>query len=185
MPKSASPDRPAARQRLRRLATIVAFAMAAFTSLPGLAQVQPEFESLSGAELSALDAVFALPRPVPVGTSLAAGSTPLPAIDAELSVEAYPLEPMEGPDAPDLGSEDDRPSRDYASFGEDVTAIKWELAAVAGYYTAINAHKLFKDLSGRHFRRRAGLANPQTMSAWTSWLTPIPPMSSANFYTAG
>jgi hypothetical protein len=35
--------------------------------------------------------------------------------------------------------------RSYASFGEDVKAIKWELAAVAGYYTAINAPKLFKD----------------------------------------
>lgn len=37
------------------------------------------------------------------------------------------------------------PSRTYASFGEDVKAIKWELAAVAGYYTAINAPKLLKD----------------------------------------
>ena len=38
-----------------------------------------------------------------------------------------------------------RPRRDYASFGEDVKAIKWEFAAVAGYYTATNAPKLFKD----------------------------------------
>lgn len=37
------------------------------------------------------------------------------------------------------------PSRSYASFGEDVRAIKWEFAAVAGYYTAINAPKLLKD----------------------------------------
>jgi hypothetical protein len=37
------------------------------------------------------------------------------------------------------------PSRTYASFGEDVKAIKWELASVAGYYTAINAPKLLKD----------------------------------------
>jgi len=35
--------------------------------------------------------------------------------------------------------------RTYASFGEDVEAIKWEFAAVAGYYTAINAPKLFND----------------------------------------
>lgn len=35
--------------------------------------------------------------------------------------------------------------RPYASFGEDVKAIKWEAAAVAGYYTAINAQKLFND----------------------------------------
>lgn len=35
--------------------------------------------------------------------------------------------------------------RTYASFGEDVKAIKWEFAAVAGYYTAINAPKLLKD----------------------------------------
>lgn len=37
------------------------------------------------------------------------------------------------------------PPRSYASFGEDVKAIKWEFAAVAGYYTAINAPKLLKD----------------------------------------
>ena len=41
----------------------------------------------------------------------------------------------------------DIPPRSYASFGEDVKAIKWELAAVAGYYTAINAPKLLKDPS--------------------------------------
>lgn len=35
--------------------------------------------------------------------------------------------------------------RAYASFGEDVKAIKWEFAAIAGYYTAINAPKLLKD----------------------------------------
>ena len=35
--------------------------------------------------------------------------------------------------------------RDYASFGEDLDAIKWETLAVYGYYTAINAPKLFKD----------------------------------------
>ncbi|MEY3635199.1 MAG: hypothetical protein RLZZ61_1609 [Pseudomonadota bacterium] len=39
----------------------------------------------------------------------------------------------------------DTPPRAYASFGEDVKAIKWEFAAVAGYYTAINAPKLLKD----------------------------------------
>ncbi|MBD2842785.1 DUF2279 domain-containing protein [Erythrobacter sp. KMU-140] len=38
-----------------------------------------------------------------------------------------------------------RPRRPYASFGEDVAAIKWELAAVGGYYFAINAPKLFDD----------------------------------------
>lgn len=36
-------------------------------------------------------------------------------------------------------------SRGYASFGEDLNAIKWETLAVYGYYTAINAPKLFKD----------------------------------------
>lgn len=35
--------------------------------------------------------------------------------------------------------------RAEASFGEDVKAIQWEFAAVAGYYTAINAQKLFKN----------------------------------------
>lgn len=35
--------------------------------------------------------------------------------------------------------------RDYASFGEDVKAIKWEALAVFGYYTAINSPKLFRN----------------------------------------
>ncbi|MBV7265044.1 DUF2279 domain-containing protein [Erythrobacter ani] len=35
--------------------------------------------------------------------------------------------------------------RPYASFGEDVATIKWELAAVAAYYAAINVPKLFDD----------------------------------------
>ena len=37
------------------------------------------------------------------------------------------------------------PARDHASFGKDVAAIKWEVAGIYGYYTAINASKLFRD----------------------------------------
>lgn len=44
-----------------------------------------------------------------------------------------------------LSLAEDAPGRDYASFGEDVKAIKWELAAVFGYYTATNGPKLFKN----------------------------------------
>ena len=39
----------------------------------------------------------------------------------------------------------DEPVRDYASFGEDVKAIKWEVAGLFGYYTAINASKIFRE----------------------------------------
>lgn len=45
----------------------------------------------------------------------------------------------------DLAPDSPLPARTYASFGEDVKAIKWEAAAVFGYYTAINAPKLFQN----------------------------------------
>lgn len=54
-------------------------------------------------------------------------------------------------DQPKLKEDEDyrfnsnNPPRSYVSFSEDVKAIKWEFAAVAGYYTAINAPKLLKD----------------------------------------
>lgn len=41
--------------------------------------------------------------------------------------------------------------KDYRSFGRQVGAIKWEMAAVLAYYTAINGTKLFEDPTAPHF----------------------------------
>lgn len=79
---------------------------------------------------------------------------PLPHIGAPASAWAPAADPLSSgpitagdgqPGAePPLVTEPEQ-GRSYASFGEDVKAIRWEFAAVAGYYTAINAPKLFKD----------------------------------------
>lgn len=69
------------------------------------------------------------------------------------------------------------PPRSYASFGEDVKAIKWEFAAVAGYYTAINAPKLLKDPRCQQHRRKVGsVTQPKTLGS-TNSRTPIPVIS--------
>lgn len=41
---------------------------------------------------------------------------------------------------------------DYRSFGAQVGAIKWEMAAVIGYYTLINSPKLAEDMRAPHFQ---------------------------------
>ncbi|KQN21271.1 hypothetical protein ASE86_14820 [Sphingomonas sp. Leaf33] len=46
-----------------------------------------------------------------------------------------------------------RARRPNASFGADVASIKWELGAVAAYYTAINAPKLFMNPRAPRFKR--------------------------------
>lgn len=45
----------------------------------------------------------------------------------------------------------------YNSFGRQLEAISWETAAVFGYYTAINAKKLFRDPVAPHFQREGWL----------------------------
>ena len=76
----------------------------------------------------------------------------LTALDPELADDTGKRSwsgPLQGepqlPNGGDYRFNSDVPPRAYASFGEDVKAIKWEFAAVAGYYTAINAPKLLKD----------------------------------------
>jgi hypothetical protein len=39
----------------------------------------------------------------------------------------------------------------YKSFGSQIGAVKWEMAAILGYYTAINGGKLFEDPTWPHF----------------------------------
>ena len=71
---------------------------------------------------------------------------PEPADDTDKRSWSGPLQgEPQLPSGGDYRFNSDVPPRAYASFGEDVKAIKWEFAAVAGYYTAINAPKLLKD----------------------------------------
>lgn len=103
---------------------------------------------VSDAELSAIDVAMLADIPIPPTTTFPPGRA-VPASEW-LPAEGSPLigpqeveEKHEGAEAEMLS--DGRPGRTYASFGEDVKAIKWEIAAVAGYYTAINGPKLFMD----------------------------------------
>jgi hypothetical protein len=64
---------------------------------------------------------------------------------AEFGVNGQLQDEPELPGEQDYSLKSDVQPRTYASFGEDVKAIKWEFAAVAGYYTAMNAPKLLKD----------------------------------------
>ena len=41
----------------------------------------------------------------------------------------------------------------FRSFGSQVGSIKWELGAVAAYYTAVNGTKLFEDPTAPHFHK--------------------------------
>ena len=43
--------------------------------------------------------------------------------------------------------------RSYRSFGSQVDAVKWEMAGILAYYTAINGTKLFKDPEWPHFHK--------------------------------
>ncbi len=103
---------------------------------------------VSDAELAAIDVAMLAEMPIPSATGPLLGRTapapewqPAEALDL-IGPQADVGQP-EGDEADMLAS--GRPRRTYASFGEDVKAIKWEIAAVAGYYTAINAPKLFMD----------------------------------------
>lgn len=55
-----------------------------------------------------------------------------------------PVDPAAAPFGQERGN--------YRSFGEQVGAIKWEFAAVVGYYTLINSPKLTKDMRAPHFQ---------------------------------
>lgn len=136
----------AVRPRIARTAAAVAGGLAAFVSVPSFAHEQQAFQELSPSGLALLDAAFAPQHPVAVELPLSAAAAPLLAVQAEPDrVDAPGPQGVYGPEDPDVSATSERPSRSYASFGEDVEAIKWELAAVLGYYTATNAPKLFKN----------------------------------------
>jgi len=55
-----------------------------------------------------------------------------------------------GPVDPDTAPSPEH-REDYRSFGSQVSAIKWEMAAAIGYYTLINAKKLTDEVRAPHF----------------------------------
>ena len=131
--------------RTRHIVAIVlrACALGALLALPSGAQA---FDNLSLADLEMLDEAMAAHQPV--STSGVLQTAP-----DDARKEAVSEHESNGPseDKPemlpgqDYAIRSDVVPRAYASFGEDVKAIKWEFAAVAGYYTLGNAPKLFKD----------------------------------------
>jgi hypothetical protein len=60
--------------------------------------------------------------------------------------------PVYGPADPAVASVDPQPER-YRSFGSQVGAVKWEMAAIFAYYTAINGGKLFEDPIAPHVQK--------------------------------
>ena len=54
-----------------------------------------------------------------------------------------PADPVESP----------RDAAQFRGFGRQASAVKWEMAAILGYYTAINAKKLFRDPTAPHFQK--------------------------------
>ncbi len=71
--------------------------------------------------------------------------SPVPDPQTETPSEPYgPSEPSETKAEPDPAQ--------FQGFGRQVGAIKWEMAAVLGYYTLVNGQKLFKDPQAPHFQ---------------------------------
>lgn len=96
----------------------------------------------------------------PPGDPVAASSTgetpgaSLPGLAPGGDAAVPPAPPLVGP--PDSGGAGAAPgavpasARSYRSFGRQVGAVKWEMAAILGYYTAINGTKLFQDPTWPH-----------------------------------
>lgn len=133
--------------RVARTAMAMAGSFAALASAPGLAQEQQEVEEISPAGLSTLDAAFAPAPVIPTGSLYSAAiAEPVLADDTEPDrADTQAPAPVYGPEDLEAAAATEGPTRSYASFGEDVETIKWELAAVTAYYTATNAPKLFKN----------------------------------------
>jgi hypothetical protein len=81
-------------------------------------------------------------------------------VSTAASVDIRKLEPDSGPTAAlPHGPQDPlvtphRPDPDqFRNFGQQLSVVKWETAAVFAYYTAINGHKLFKDPVSPHFHQ--------------------------------
>ena len=104
------------------------------------------------------------------GTIPVDGSAPPAASEDPLSLQSISLGTMaDASGKPDLapapamlsiyGPSDDQGGaspgdpRRFRSFGSQVGAVKWEVAAIFGYYTAINGKKLFHDPTWPHFHK--------------------------------
>ena len=125
-------------------------------SVPSFAQQRADLVQISPSDIAALDAAFAVGASAFAETLSPAGIEPN--FDGPASPEhAEMLQPQGqyGPQDADfpLIQRQERPTRPYASFGADVASIKWEIAAVGAYYTAINAPKLFMNPQMPHFHR--------------------------------
>ena len=94
-----------------------------------------------------------------LGISLAALNPPVTRMEAGLGDESLALAARApSADAATYGPPDQqaqpglgRDSSRYRSFGSQVGAVKWEIAAVAAYYTAVNGSKLFEHPVAPHF----------------------------------
>jgi hypothetical protein len=112
-------------------------------SLPAAAHAM---EDIAVVDFQLIDRLMAPNQANAVSDGLLTAPELEPAGDASQYNLSGPIQgkPQSAKDA-DAMSYAGAPPRTSASFGEDVKAIKWELAAVAGYYTTINAPKLLKD----------------------------------------
>lgn len=71
-------------------------------------------------------------------------TTPEPGLDWKLAPIAPHQGPLPGPPQPDA-TPIALDERRYASFGSQMSTVKWEVAGLAAYLTAINAGKVIKD----------------------------------------
>jgi hypothetical protein len=118
-------------------------AFGALLSFPAKAQAMDE---LAVVDFEVLDKLMAADEVHAPALGLLTAPDPAP---TDIINEDGRMGPLQGdpqyPQEEDRQFSSDVSPRAYASFGEDVKAIRWEFAAVAGYYTALNAPKLLKD----------------------------------------
>lgn len=113
---------------------------------------QPEFEQ----PFSSITAQTNVKRDLQGGVYI--GTTSLPTANAGLDdlpllqTATKPSAFLYGPQELDNLSEASQRTG-YRSLGSQVGAVKWEMAAVAAYYTAINGKKLFHDATAPHFHK--------------------------------
>lgn len=74
-----------------------------------------------------------------------------PAVGTLPADEAVPPPAGYGPSDPAPRDPDAPDPAQFRGFGRQLGAVKWEMAAVLAYYTAINGSKLFEDPTAPHF----------------------------------
>lgn len=152
----ALPACPPLRLHSARLAAGIAGLSATCLAAPAWAGDVPDAIAVSPAELAALDTALAggtpdTPVPTPDVIDLAVAAPAPVAEVTPIRLDLSAGQEDSAPAGPDQRVE--RARRPYASFGADVASIKWELGAVAAYYTAINAPKLFMNPRAPRFKR--------------------------------